>query len=253
MHLTAVVAGYVLVKFKESDFLENPWAIVVVWVIGIGVGCAFGALNGLLIAKFNIVPFIATLATMSIARGLALIISQSKTFYLHELAPIAKWTIGAIKFPGVFVIQLVFLAVFAFIFYRTPFGRHINATGNDEKAAKNIGIKTVRVKFLAHLICGFTTSLGAMILGGQIEMAYPSFAFGNEFLVISGAVLGGTSLYGGRGNMVPGALIGIILVQTIMNGLTMMSASPYIYTIVKGLIIFVAVIIDSIKYKGELR
>lgn len=253
MHLTAVVVGYTILKFKESGFLSNPWAIVVIWIIGIAVGCVFGAFNGLLIAKLNLVPFIATLATMSIARGIALTISQSKTFYIHELAPVAKWTLGEMKFPGILIIQLALLAVFSFVFYRTPFGRQVNATGNDEKAAKNIGIKTVKVKFLAHFICGFTASLGAMLLGGQMEMAYPSFAYGNEFLVISGAVLGGTSLYGGRGNMFPGALIGIILVQTIMNGLTMLSASPYIYTIVKGLIIFVAVIIDSIKYKGELR
>jgi ribose/xylose/arabinose/galactoside ABC-type transport system permease subunit len=79
------------------------------------------------------------------------------------------------------------------------------------------------------------------------------FADGNEFLVISAAVLGGTSLFGGKGSVLPGALIGIVLVTTIVNGMTMMNASPYLYKIVRGGIIFVAVMVDSLNYKGELR
>ncbi len=251
MHLTVVVVGYLIMEFKETGFMENPMAMVILWVVGIGIGGVFGAINGFLIAKFNMIPFIVTLATMSIARGLALIISESKTFYLQELSPFAKFTIGT--FPGIVAIQIVLLLIFSFVYYKTPFGRHVDAVGCDEKAAKNIGLKTGKVKFFAHLICGLTASLAAMMLGGQTGMAFPSFANGNEFLVISGAILGGTSLYGGRGNMLPGAIVGILLVQTILNGLTMISASPYVYTIVRGLIIFVAVVIDSTKYKGELR
>ena len=79
------------------------------------------------------------------------------------------------------------------------------------------------------------------------------FGEGNEFIVISAAVLGGTSLFGGKGNILPGAVIGIILITTIMNGLAMMNASPFIYTIVRGVIIFVAIALDSIGHKGELR
>ncbi len=88
---------------------------------------------------------------------------------------------------------------------------------------------------------------------GQIGSVAAGFGEGNEFFVISAAVLGGTSLFGGKGNILPGAVIGIILITTIMNGLAMMNASPFIYTIVRGVIIFVAIALDSIGHKGELR
>jgi ribose/xylose/arabinose/galactoside ABC-type transport system permease subunit len=200
-----------------------------------------------------VVPFIATLATMSIARGLGLLVSKAKVYRMNELSVFSQSTVGNTRFPVVVVLQLAMLAVFAFIYYKTPFGRHIDAVGNDANAAKNAGIKVVKVQFFAFLICGFTASVAAMLLAGQVANVTTNFANGNEFLVISGAVLGGTSLFGGKGNMIPGALVGIVLVQTILNGLLLMNASPYAYTIIRGLIIFVAVILDSINYKGELR
>lgn len=253
MYITAVISGIVLEAFRARGLSKSVWAIAAVWLIGLLVGALFGALNGLLVAKFNIVSFIATLATMSIARGLGLTISNSKVYYMSELSSFSQSTIGSIKFPTVVVLQLVLVAVFAFIYYRTPFGRHVDAVGNDEAAAKNIGINPVKVKFIAFLLCGITASIASLLLAGQIANVYSSFSYGNEFVVISGAVLGGTSLFGGKGNIIPGALVGIVLIQTIMNGLTMLNASPYSYTIVKGLIIFVAVILDSVNYKGELR
>ena len=89
--------------------------------------------------------------------------------------------------------------------------------------------------------------------GGQIGGVWVSFGEGNEFIVISAVVLGGTSLFGGKGSIIPGAIVGILPVTTIMNGLAMINASPYVYTIVRGTIIFVAVMFDSVAYKGELR
>jgi ribose/xylose/arabinose/galactoside ABC-type transport system permease subunit len=232
---------------------SQPFSIIIIWAVGLSVGLAFGALNGLLCAKFKVVPFIATLATMSIARGVGLMISRAKVYRMNELSVFSQSTVGGTNFPVVLLLQIALLLIFSFIYYKTPFGRHIDAVGNDVNAAKNVGIKVVRVRFFAFLICGFTASIAAMLLAGQIANVTTNFANGNEFLVISGAVLGGTSLFGGKGNMIPGALVGIVLVQTILNGLLLMNASPYAYTIIRGLIIFVAVVLDSVNYKGELR
>jgi ribose/xylose/arabinose/galactoside ABC-type transport system permease subunit len=172
---------------------------------------------------------------------------------MNELSVFSQSTVGGTNFPVVLLLQLALLLIFSFIYYKTPFGRHIDAVGNDVNSATNAGIKVVRVRFFACLICGFTASIASMLLAGQIANVTTNFANGNEFLVISGAVLGGTSLFGGKGNMIPGALVGIVLVQTILNGLLLMNASPYAYTIIRGLIIFVAVVLDSVNYKGELR
>jgi ribose/xylose/arabinose/galactoside ABC-type transport system permease subunit len=253
MFLTAVVSAVVLEYFRKQGTAGEPFSIIIVWTAGLMVGISFGILNGILCAKFNIVPFIATLATMSIARGVGLMISRAKVYRMNELSVFSQSTVGGTSFPVILVLQLSLLLFFSFIYYKTPFGRHIDAVGNDLNAAKNAGIKVVRVRFFAFLICGFTASIAAMLLAGQIANVTTSFANGNEFLVISGAVLGGTSLFGGKGNMIPGALVGIVLVQTILNGLLLMNASPYAYTIIRGLIIFVAVVLDSINYKGELR
>jgi len=253
MHLTSVIVGVTIVQFEASGFIQNPWSVVVLWLVGISVGLIFGTINGTLVAKFGMVPFIVTLATMNIARGIAVTFSVSHTFYLAPIQPLAQKMIGDINFPVVILIQLGIWLIFSFVYYYTPFGRHINAVGCDERASRSIGIKAGQLKFFAYLICGFTASVSAMILGGQIGMSFPNFGHGHEFLVISGAVLGGTSLAGGRGNMFPGAIIGILLVQTILNGLTMINASPFSFTIVHGLIVFLAVTIDSIKHKGELR
>ncbi len=253
MFLTAIVSAVTLEGFREQGVASEPWAIAAVWGSGLVVGIAFGALNGLLCAKFGIIPFIATLGTQSIARGIGLSVSQARPYYMNELSGLSQSTVGGTPFPTVVLLQLILLLIFSFVYYRTSFGRHVDAVGNDSISAKNVGIKVVRVKFFAYVICGFTASVAAMLLAGQIANVYSNFANGNEFLVISGAVLGGTSLSGGKGNMFPGALVGIVLVQTILNGLLLMSASPYAYTIIRGLIIFLAVILDSVNYKGELR
>lgn len=154
MYVTGVICGLVLEKFRDNGLAGNGWAILVVWLVGLCIGAVFGAFNGLLVGKFGIVSFIVTLATMSIARGLGLIISRSKVYYMSELSPFSQSVVGPIRFPVVVILQLVMVLIFAFLYRKTPFGRHIDAVGNDEAAAKSVGINTARVKFLAFLLCG---------------------------------------------------------------------------------------------------
>jgi ribose/xylose/arabinose/galactoside ABC-type transport system permease subunit len=127
------------------------------------------------------------------------------------------------------------------------------AIGDSPRNAERAGIPVNRNMVSAYMICGMLGTLAGILSAGQIGSVSAGFGDGNEFIIISAAVLGGTSLFGGKGSILPGAVIGILLVTTIMNGLAMMNASPFIYTIVRGLVIFIANAIDSRNYKGELR
>jgi ribose/xylose/arabinose/galactoside ABC-type transport system permease subunit len=127
------------------------------------------------------------------------------------------------------------------------------AIGNSETNARKAGINVNRSVVLAYTICGVLGAIGGILSAGQIGAVPAGFGEGNEFIVISAAVLGGTSLFGGKGNIFPGAIIGILMITMIMNGLSMINASPYMYTIVRGVIIFIAVMIESVRFTGERR
>ncbi len=251
MYLSAILVAIAMEAMKPSGFLGTPGSYVIIYAIAILTGAAVGALNGLVISRFKIVPFIATLATMGIARGIGLIASNSKVYFVEKLSPISNGNVFG--FPIVVIILLVLVVIFDYVLRRTPYGRQLMAIGNDSAAAQKIGINVNRNVLIAYLICGTMAGIAGVLSAGQVANVAVYFADGNEFLVISAAVLGGTSLFGGKGSVFPGALIGIILVTTIVNGMTMMNASPYAYKIVRGAIIFLAVMVDSINFKGELR
>jgi len=251
MYLAAVMVAITMEAMKPSGFLGSFWSYVIIILVAILVGLAVGTLNGLVIAKYKIVPFITTLATMSIARGVGLISSNSKVYFVEKLSVITNTKI--FNFPVIILILLFLVIIFDYVLRRTPFGRNVMAIGNDVVAAQKIGINVNKNIMIAYMICGMTAGIAGMLMAGQVANVAVYFADGSEFLVISAAVLGGTSLFGGKGSVLPGALIGIILVTTIVNGMTMMNASPYAYKIIRGAIIFLAVMVDSINYKGELR
>lgn len=251
MYLSAIMVALTMEAMKPSGFLGSFWSYVIIFAVALLTGAAVGALNGLMISRFKIVPFITTLASMGIARGIGLIASNSQVYYVEKLSPISNGNLYGI--PYVVIILIVLVLAFDFVIRRTAYGRQLMAIGNDSTAAQKIGINVRRNVFFAYLICGVLGGLSGVLLAGQVANVAVYFADGNEFLVISAAVLGGTSLFGGKGSVFPGALIGVILVAMIMNGMTMINASPYAYKIVRGAIIFIAVMVDSINYKGELR
>jgi ribose/xylose/arabinose/galactoside ABC-type transport system permease subunit len=188
------------------------------------VAVLIGSVNGLFIARFKIIPFLVTLATMGIMRGLALIVGKSRPLYVSELGLVSNGKVSGI--PYVVIILLVLVGIFDHILRRTPYGRQLMAIGNDLLSAQRVGINVTRNVFVAYLLCGILTGMGAVLAAGQIQSIAMNFASGHEFLVISAAVLGGTSLFGGKGSVFPGAIVGIILVTTVFNGMTMMNASP---------------------------
>jgi ribose transport system permease protein len=215
------------------------------------MGCAVGCVNGMLVTRFAILPFIVTLATGSILRGLGLKISGSASINVSVLGGLSNGRVWDI--PNVLIIFVLVLILFDYVLRHTAYGRHLMAIGNSPRNAERAGINAKRNIIIAYVICGGLGALGGILSAGQIGSVAAGFGEGNEFIVISAAVLGGNSLFGGKGNILPGAVIGIILITTIMNGLAMINASPFIYTIVRGLIIFFAIALDSIQHKGELR
>ena len=127
------------------------------------------------------------------------------------------------------------------------------AIGNSKEAAAKAGIKVEKTIILTYVLCGALAAFSGILSAGQIGGVALSFGEGNEFVAISAAVIGGVSLFGGKGKIIPGTIVGIVLITTIMNGLAMMNASPYVYTIVRGLVIFAAVMLDSFNFKGHVK
>lgn len=243
MYFASCLAGFAISKGA---------GLVPAVIVALFGGALIGAVNGFVISKYRVIPFIATLATMGIARGLGLIISKAQILFYGDVSKI----ISSTKLLGIPITVYMLVAVLLvgnFFLRRTQFGRQLYAIGNDEAGAKIIGINVERKKFFVYFICGILAGLAGLILSAQVSAVTPTFATGTEFIVISAAVLGGTSLFGGKGNVLPGALLGVIIVTVIENGLNVVNASPYVYAIIRGIIIYAAVMVDSIKNSGELR
>jgi ribose/xylose/arabinose/galactoside ABC-type transport system permease subunit len=244
MYFAAVVSASLLNNYKIP--------ILACFAVSILCGSVIGCINGLFIAKFRIVPFITTLATMSIARGLGLIFSDQKLIVLDQ----SSFAVSNTRILGIPLVAYIFIGTAVIghmLLLRTQFGRQLFACGDNYPGAEKIGIKGPRVIFLSYLICGACAGLAGMVNACNLSSVNQNFAIGDEFVVISSAVVGGASLFGGKGRILPGALIGIIMIQVILNGLTLARVSPFVYQVIRGIIIFIAVMMDSLKYSGELR
>ncbi len=210
------------------------------------VGLVVGLLNGLVSTRFAVPAFIVTLATLYIGRGSGLLITETKPVDL----PAGFLAIGQATFLGVpapIVIFAVVLAAAHYTLSRTPFGRHIYAIGNDREAAKKAGINVPLILVLVYVISGLAAAIGGMVAVAQLGVVAPNFGEDREFTVIAAAVLGGTSLFGGRGAVFPGSAMGAVLLLTIENGLNLIDANPYSYPLVTASIIFIAVLVDSLR------
>jgi ribose/xylose/arabinose/galactoside ABC-type transport system permease subunit len=209
------------------------------------IGAAFGAVNALFIVGLRIAAFVTTLATLFIGRGLALYLSKTKMVFAG--APVLDFGQGA--FLGISYAIWLFAAVFVIAFWverSTPFGRFLFAIGSDPEAGRKAGIPVRRTVFAVYVIAGLLAAVGGFISFSQIAAASSTFGLQKEFPVIAAAVLGGTSLSGGRGGVL-GSVFGAILIQTVQNGLVLLNANPYLYPLVISSIIFLAVLLDSLR------
>ena len=209
------------------------------------VGTVFGAINGLLITRLRVAAFITTLATMFVGRGFALYLSDTKLVFFNEQILL----LGRSSYFGVPSAILAFAAVFLVaygVLRETPFGRQVYAVGADPEAAAKAGIDVRRIIFTTYCISGFCAAVGGIVSASQVAAASSTFGYQKEFAIIAAAVLGGTSLFGGRGGVL-GTVFGAVLIQTVESGLVMTNADPYLYPLVISAIIFIAVLIDSLR------
>ena len=212
---------------------------------GILCGAFMGTLNGLLVTKGRVAPFIATLGMMTLLRGAALVLSQGSPisgFSSDFFAALGGGYLARIV-PLPVVWMLALFAVFWFVLDRTVFGRHIYATGGNAEAARLSGIKTDRVQILVYTISGAMAAVAGVILASRLDSAEPTAGAGYELDAITAVVLGGTSLAGGRG-WIFGTLVGALLIGVLNNGLNLLGVSAFYQQVIKGSVILLAVLLD---------
>ncbi|OFS54295.1 ribose ABC transporter permease [Staphylococcus sp. HMSC064E03] len=221
---------------------------IIALIIGVLIGFVLGAVNGLLVTKGNMAPFIATLATMTIFRGLTLVITDGNPItnlgdsYLFQL--FGKGYFIGIPVPA--VTMIIVFVILLIILQKTTFGRHTYAIGGNEVAAKISGIKVNKIKILIYGISGLMSALAGGILTSRLNSAQPTAGTSYELDAIAAVVLGGTSLTGGKGRIV-GTLIGVLIIGVLNNGLNLLDVSSFYQQVVKGVVILIAVLIDRKK------
>lgn len=221
---------------------------IVALIVGVLGGFLFGVFNGVLVTFGSMAPFIATLATMTIFRGLTLVVTDGNPItnlgdsYMFQL--FGKGYFFGIPVPAVTMI-IVFI-ILAIILQKTTFGRHTYAIGGNEVASKISGIKVNRVKILIYGISGLMSALAGAILTSRLNSAQPTAGTSYELDAIAAVVLGGTSLTGGKGRIV-GTFIGVLIIGVLNNGLNLLGVSSFYQQVVKGIVILIAVLIDRKK------
>jgi len=238
------IVGVVMAKLMLGAGVNPVLAILV----GIVLGAACGAINGFLIAKCKLQPMIATLGMMSIARGAALTIANGQTFSGFEKR--FRW-IGSGVLPGTIIpVQIVFmLLLYLLVFYILKYrkcGRYIYSIGGNEEATRLSGINIDRYKILAYTICGITAALASVVLVSKLNSAQAVAGEGYELDAIASTVIGGASLLGGFGS-VWGTVIGAVIMGVIRNGLNLLNVTSYLQQLIIGIIIIIAVLMDSFK------
>jgi ribose/xylose/arabinose/galactoside ABC-type transport system permease subunit len=239
MYVSAAVAGLVMQNFKAP-----------VWVgllVCLAVGVIFGGVNAFLITKLKIIPFIATLGTLVAGKGVGLLFSRS----IQIPFPDSVLELGSTRLfdlvPLPIVIFLSVAIIAHLVLTMTPTGRQIYAVGNDAEAAKKAGLNVGRVLATVYIVSGLMAALGGFVSVAQQGVVHPGFGEGYEFNAIAATVLGGASLFGGVGSVLPGTLLGAVLIQMIQTGLIFTKVDIYLQPLITAGIIFAAVLLDAFR------
>lgn len=246
MTLSAVMTGV---------FITNWHVPVVLGILGgVATGTLAGLINGLIISKMKIQPFIVTLGMMYIAKGLALIISGLKPIYFNGAPEFRAMAMGSVLgaiIPGVTIPNAVLIMfgaaiVGSLILSRTVLGRYTFALGSNEEATRLSGVNVDRWKTAIYTLCGLFAGLGGVLIAARLNSAQPALGQGYELDAIAAVVIGGTSLAGGEGTIV-GTIIGAFVMSVLTNGLRILSVPQEWQTVMTGTIIIVAVYLDIIR------
>ena len=241
----------VMAKMAMGD-PYNPNDGLSIWLafpLGLAVGLLAGWFNGFLVTKFRLPPFIVTLGTLNVFTALTLVYASGRTVTEKELDPFLlklgvyidlgpfRITTGVLAMIGIYL-------VLGFALRFTAWGRHVYATGDDPEAARLAGIQTNRVLLSVYMAAGFVFALAAWIIIGRVTVASPNVDTNLNLDSITAVVIGGTSLFGGRGAII-GSLIGAIIVGVFRNGLTLAGVDLYYQILAVGLLIIFAVTVDQ--------
>ncbi len=244
-----IYQGLVLPMFGVAVFFSVPVIILITLILGVLIG----AVNGILVSRLHVPPFIATLGVMYMARGFALIRSGGETFPnligKPELGNTGFPIIGSGLFCGIplAVWTLVVIGIIAvYIFKKTPIGNYIYAIGGNARAAELSGVRVKRITMLVYMVSGFCCAIVGLIVSSQLVAAHPATGESWEMNAIAAAVLGGTSLSGGIGT-IGGTIIGAFVIGILSDGMVMLGVSEFWQMVIKGFVIVLAVVVDQIQ------
>jgi erythritol transport system permease protein len=259
--LAGMVAGWLILNgltIEPLGIVIYP-SVAAVLLIVLLLGAVVGLVNGTLVTRFAVAPFIATLGMLYVARGAALLLSNGATFpnligspdFRNEGFPaLGAGRLLGIPVPVLIVMALALLA--AFVARRTPFGRRVYAIGGNERAAFLAGVRVARVKTVVYMISGMCAALVGMLVASDLVAAHPASGETFELSAIAAVVLGGASLAGGRGT-IGGTIIGACVIGALGDGMVMMGVSEFWQMVIKGAVIVAAVILDQLQVRFARR
>lgn len=227
--------------------IASGQSIIVAVILALVVGTGIGFINGVVISKGKLQPFIATLASMTILRGAILIFTDGKPITIgSEGTALAFGKIGGGSILGIPTPALMMIAVFVVCYYilsQTKIGRYTYALGGNEEATKLSGLDTDKIKIFAYTVSGILSAVAGIIITSRLFSAQPTAGDGYELDAIAAVVLGGTSLSGGKGR-ITGTIIGALIIGILSNALNLLDVTSYFQMIAKGIVILIAVLAD---------
>ncbi len=215
---------------------------------GLLVGVLIGVVNALVITLFRVNSMIVTLGTMSIAQGIAFTLTRGKSILVMEevLGFFGRGTIGPMPLP--IIVLAVCVALFSVLLNATKFGRYIKAVGSNANVAFLSGIRVIRIKFVTIVLCALMASVSGLLIASLTAVGMPQHGIGQEFPIISAVILGGASLSGGKGSIL-GAVIGVLIMGVIYNGLVMLNIPSYAVEMIRGIILILIVASYEFRFK----
>ncbi|MDH2444674.1 ABC transporter permease [Amnibacterium sp. CER49] len=256
--LSGMVAGFLMQGVKLGGVTLYP-AVWVVVVIALAVGALVGLVNGILVARLKVAPFVATLGTLYAVRGLAELMTNGLTFSSLDGDPALGNTgfdwLGfnrILNVPIGVLVMIVVAVLVSLVLNRTVFGRWVYASGGNERAAELSGVPVRRVKVRVYVASGVCAAIAGVILASELTSASPTAGTSYELTAIAAVVIGGAALTGGRGN-IRGTLLGAFVIGFLSDGLVIVGVSAYWQTVFTGTVIVLAVLLNAVQYRGRRR
>jgi len=238
------LSGIICAMLIEAGLPAVP-ALILTLICGMAVG----AFNGIIVTTFRTIPFITTLGTMSIVRGLSLLVSAGQPIRFDSSINFMGngFIMGVLPVSAVIMVALVIIGhIFA---QRTTFGRNMYAVGNNDKSATLTGISVMKVRMIAYMLTGMLVSISGVIIAGNTMRADPAGGFGMELEIVVACVIGGASLYGGGGTIL-GSMIGAMIMGVLRNAFILLGVAQYWQTMSIGILLILLVYVDVLRRKG---